>query len=198
VKATVSRMLPKGSAMQWKVHRRQPLYTSEWVNLELADVELPDGRHLAHHILRMPRQSAVAAVVDQDRRVLMLWRHRFITDRWGWELPAGWIDEGEDPATAAAREVLEETGWRPGPLGLLCSYSSDHGISDSRFYLFRADGAVYQGPPRDQAEATRVEWVPLSSVHSLIAQRQLDDGASLAALLFVLAFDTPSSPSEGR
>jgi 8-oxo-dGTP pyrophosphatase MutT (NUDIX family) len=40
-----------------------------------------------------PRQ---AAVVDDQGRVLMLWRHRFITDRWGWELPCGWVEPGED------------------------------------------------------------------------------------------------------
>jgi ADP-ribose pyrophosphatase YjhB (NUDIX family) len=118
--------------MQWKVRSRRQLYGSEWVNLELADVELPNGQRIAHHVLRMPRQSVVAAVVDRAR-VLMLWRHRFITDRWGWELPAGWVDDGEDPAAAAHREVIEETGWWPGPLSLMYSFSSDHGISDSRF-----------------------------------------------------------------
>ena len=91
--------------MQWKVRSRRQLYGSEWVNLELADVELPNGQRIAHHVLRMPRQSVVAAVVDRAR-VLMLWRHRFITDRWGWELPAGWVDDGEDPAAAAHREVM--------------------------------------------------------------------------------------------
>jgi 8-oxo-dGTP pyrophosphatase MutT (NUDIX family) len=102
--------------MRWKVHGQQTLYQSNWVNLELADVELPDGRHLDHHVLRMHRQSASAAVIDDQGRVLMLWRHRFITDRWGWELPCGWVDPGEDPAEATRREVLEETGWEPGPL----------------------------------------------------------------------------------
>ena len=46
----------------------------------------------------------------------MLWRHRFITDSWGWEIPAGGVDAGETPEDAAAREVLEETGrieWLP-------------------------------------------------------------------------------------
>jgi 8-oxo-dGDP phosphatase len=175
--------------MQWKVRGRQKLYGSDWVNLELADVELPDGQRLSHHVLRMPRQSVVAAVVDRGR-VLMLWRHRFITDRWGWELPAGWVNRGEDPVAAAHREVVEETGWQPAPLELICSFSSDHGISDSRFHLYRADGAVFEGPPADPMEASRIEWIPLSATRSLIEQGQIDDGASLTALLFMLAFDS--------
>jgi 8-oxo-dGDP phosphatase len=174
--------------MEWKVHGHQQLYASEWVNLEIADVELPDGQRLAHHVLRLPRTSVVIAMVDDAERVLMLWRHRFITDRWGWELPAGWVEPGEDPATAASREVLEETGWRPGPLQPLCSFSADHGISDSQFRLFRADKATYEGPPTDSAEASRVEWVPLASVRGLIERHEIDDGATLTALLLLIAF----------
>jgi 8-oxo-dGTP pyrophosphatase MutT (NUDIX family) len=174
--------------MQWKVHGHQPVYESSWVNVELADVELPDGQRLEHHVLRMPRQSVVVAVVDESQRVLMLWRHRFITDRWGWELPAGWVEPGEDPAAAGWREVLEETGWRPNLLVLMCSFSSDHGISDSRFHLYRADGAIYEGPPADPSESSRIEWLPLSVVSTLVEQHEIDDGASLTALLFLLAF----------
>ena len=174
--------------MEWKVHGHQQLYASEWVNLEIADVELPDGKRLAHHVLRLPRKSVVVAMVDDAERVLMLWRHRFITDRWGWELPAGWVEPGEDPATAANREALEETGWCPGPLRLLCSFSADHGISDSQFRLCCADQATHQGQPADWMEASRVEWVPLASVRGLIERHEIDDGATLTALLFLIAF----------
>jgi 8-oxo-dGTP pyrophosphatase MutT (NUDIX family) len=90
-------------------------------------------------------------------------RHRFITDRWGWELPCGWVNPAEDPAEAR-REVLEETGWEPGPVKLPCSYGADVGISDARFHLCQADGAARQGPPTDSTEATRVAWIPLSEV----------------------------------
>jgi 8-oxo-dGTP pyrophosphatase MutT (NUDIX family) len=156
--------------MRWKVHGQQTLYQSDWVNVGVADVELPDGRHLDHHVLRMHRQSASAAVIDDQGRVLMLWRHRFITDRWGWELPCGWVNPGEDPAEATRREVLEETGWEPGPVKLLCSYGADVGISDARFHLYQADGAT------------------LSEVRELLDRGQVDDGASITALLYLLAF----------
>ena len=95
---------------------RRQLYGSEGVNLELADVELPNGQRISHHVLRMPRQSVVAAVVDHAR-ILMLWRHRFITDRWGWERRAGWVDDGGE--RRPQRQEVEETGWRPGPLTLI-------------------------------------------------------------------------------
>jgi 8-oxo-dGDP phosphatase len=145
-------------------------------------------QRLAHHVLRLPRESVVVAVVDEAERVLMLWRHRFITNRWGWELPAGWVDPDEDPVAAASREVLEETGWRPGPPRLLFSFSADHGISDAQFRLFLAHKATYEGPPVDRTEACRIEWVPLASVRALIERHEIDDGATLTALLFLVAF----------
>jgi 8-oxo-dGDP phosphatase len=134
------------------------------------------------------RQSASAAVIDDRGRVLLLWRHRFITDRWGWELPSGWINPGDEPAEATRREVLEETGWEPGPLTLLCAYGADVGISDARFHLYQADGATWQGPPTDNIEAARVAWIPLIQVRDLLDRGQLDDGASITALLYLLAF----------
>jgi 8-oxo-dGTP pyrophosphatase MutT (NUDIX family) len=174
--------------MRWKVHGQRTLYQSDWVNVEVADVELPDGRRLYHHALRIHRQSVSAAVIDDQGRVLMLWRHRFITDRWGWELPCGWVDLGEDPAEATRREVLEETGWEPGTLKLLCSYGADVGISDARFHLYQADGATWQGPPTDNTEAARVAWIPLSEVRELLDRSLVDDAASITALLYLLAF----------
>ena len=48
------------------------------------------------------RWQAVAAVVNDEKQVLMMWRHRFITDSWAWELPMGLIEPGETPAEAAA------------------------------------------------------------------------------------------------
>lgn len=101
--------------MEWKTHGERQIYTNKWVNLCLVDVQQPDGRRWEYHVVRL-RHLAVAAVVNDRQEVLMMWRHRFITDSWAWELPMGLVEEGESPEEAAAREVLEETGWRPGPI----------------------------------------------------------------------------------
>ena len=147
--------------MRWKVHGERPLYESNWVRLTLADVELPDGQRFEHHVVRATGEAVGVVVHDPVRGVLLLWRHRFITDTWGWEIPAGRVDEGESPEGAGSRETLEETGWQPGPLRRVGAYHPTNGLSDQRFRVFVADGAEEVGPPSDPNEAERVEWLPL-------------------------------------
>jgi len=83
---------------RWSVHGRRTIYESEWVNVYLGDVELPDGQHIDHHVLTFPKASQTAVVLNDARdHVLLIWRHRYITDTWGWEVPAGWVEPGEEP-----------------------------------------------------------------------------------------------------
>lgn len=174
--------------MKWTVHGERMIYESDWVSLALTDIEIPGGERFDHHVIRMPAEAAGVVVDDPERGVLLLWRHRFTTDSWGWEIPAGRIDDGESAIDAGARETLEETGWRPGPLRPIGSYFPHNGSSDARFNLFRADSATYVGEPSDPSESERIEWVPWPTIRSEIAAGRIGDGLSLTALLWV-AFD---------
>jgi 8-oxo-dGTP pyrophosphatase MutT (NUDIX family) len=117
---------------------------------------------------------------------LLLWRHRFITDTWGWELPMGLIEADETPEQAAAREVEEETGWRVQAMKPLIYAQPANGITDSEHYVFRADGAAYIGPPTEVNEADRIEWIPLADVRAMIDRREIVSSGSLVGLLYLL------------
>jgi hypothetical protein len=95
--------------VEWHVHDRRAVYRSPWVEVWLDDVELPGGHSVEHHELRFPRPSVTAVVVDGDR-VLLLWRHRFITNAWGWEVPAGWADRARRRPPSAARSRRRPAG----------------------------------------------------------------------------------------
>lgn len=182
--------------MQWRVHGERTLYDSDWVGLALVDVEVPGGARFDHHVVRLPRQAVGTLVHDPARGVLLLWRHRFITDTWGWEIPAGGVEVGESLAQAAAREVLEETGWRPGPLTVQVRYHPSNGLSDQTFTTFLATSAQHVGDPSDPSESDRVEWVPVQRVRQLARGGQITDGLSLTALSLWLAFGDTAQPAK--
>jgi len=173
--------------MRWVVHGEDEIYESEWLRLAMVDVEVPGGRRFGHHVVRMPQDAAGTLVVDGDR-VLLLWRHRFVTDEWGWEVPAGRLDPGETPAQAASRECLEETGWSPGPVRHLTTFTPVSGLIDLRFHLFAADGGVEVGAPVDTSESERVEWIGAGRLRDEIAAGRVVDGLSLMGLLWGFAF----------
>jgi len=173
---------------EWRVHGERTVYVSPWLEVHLADVELPSGRRLEHHVVRIS-PSAALLLHDPERGVLLIHRHRFITDTWGWEIPAGRIDPGETPAQAAAREALEETGWEPNAVQPLMRYQPTNGISDQVFHIFVADGATHVGDPTDAGESERVEWVTVESLRDLVQDGQMLDGLSLTSILYALAFD---------
>lgn len=171
----------------WRVHGQRTLYESPWVSLGLADVELPDGTRLDHHLVRFPRVAAAAVVVDPARGVLLIHRHRFIPDVWGWEVPAGRVESGEGLVEAAAREALEETGWRPGPGSLLGGGFAAPGMADLRHEIAIFDGARRVGAPEDRNEADRVAWIPVGRILPLIQAGEIPDALTQQALLLALA-----------
>jgi 8-oxo-dGTP pyrophosphatase MutT (NUDIX family) len=174
--------------MRWTIHGERVLYESEWVGLSLVDVEVPGHTRFDHHVVRFPRPAAGTVVHDPERGVLLLWRHRFITDTWGWEIPAGGVDEGETLEQAAVRETIEEAGWRPRTLRHLVSYHPINGTCDQTFAAFLGGDPEHVGPPTDVSEAERIEWVPVAQVRDEIAAGRVTDGLSLTALLYAFAF----------
>src|SRR6476620_11795816 len=83
--------------------------------------------------------------LSEDRSsVLMLRRHRFVTDEIGWELPGGIVDAGESGLEAAARETLEETGYEASAGRLLAAFQPMIGMVDTphEVYLFEESQLV--------------------------------------------------------
>jgi 8-oxo-dGTP pyrophosphatase MutT (NUDIX family) len=172
------------AAVQWNKLSERHVYENRWFRVNLADVELPDGRRLDHFLIRLRPVAAATAVNDADE-VLMLWRHRFITDSWGWELAAGVVEDGESVEAAAAREMEEETGWRPGELKHLLTVEPSNGLTDARHHLYWSEEATYIGDPTDAFESSRRAWVPLARIPKLIAEGRIP-AANMAAGLLML------------
>jgi ADP-ribose pyrophosphatase len=137
--------------------------------------------------------GAAVILAIEDGHVLLVEQYRVPLQARCLELPAGLIGdetEGEDVATSAARELEEETGYRPDRIEIIGSFASSPGMVSETFTLVRAHGLTRVsdggGVPGEDITVYRV---PVAEVAAFIADKRRDgvviDVKMLAFLSFV-------------
>ena len=171
----------------WQVLNKRPIYHSAWVGLEHWAVQLPDGNVIPdHHVVVYPRQAVGVVSRDANGNFLLIDHYRFITDSRGWEIPAGQVEEGEQVAEAAARELLEETGYVAEHIRALGHYFPSNGSSNQVFNVGVAEGLTRVMAVTDTNEALNCRWFSSDAVRAMLKQNEIRDGFSITALLWSL------------
>jgi 8-oxo-dGTP pyrophosphatase MutT (NUDIX family) len=174
---------------KWVIHGERLVDDTPHVRISQADVELPNHVQFTQYVFRMRHCAMTVVLDDAGERVLLMRRHRFIVDRWVWELPGGYVDDGEEPATAAAREVEEETGWRPRGVEFVMSCQPLIGNADYPQDLYLAHGAKLVGEP-EVDEAAEVGWIPLDEAAAMIAGGEILGAITIIGVQHALLAET--------
>ncbi|MFI8523030.1 NUDIX hydrolase [Promicromonospora sukumoe] len=176
---------PQGKSTQWEIFSERLIDDTRRAKVSIASVRLPDGVEFEQWVLRVPTAIMVLMLDDEDR-ILMMWRHRFIINSWVWELPGGYLDPDEIPHAAAFREVEEETGWRPREVLEYLRFQPMVGSVDQPNVVYLARGGHDTGAVPDINEAQEIRWIPLAEIPRLIESGQIVGAASVAGLMKVL------------
>ena len=171
------------SSTETRILSKTPVYQGSFLTLDAVELELPNGHHTVHDVVRHPGAVAILAM-DADKRVLMVRQYRTAFEREMLEIPAGKLEPGEDPLECARRELIEETGYVPGKLRLLVSIAVAAGYCDEILHLFLATD-LCEGPAQpDVDEFVSMQWVALDDLITDMQQGSLKDSKSITAILW--------------
>ena len=170
------------------------IYDSVWCGLRRDHVRLGDGQVQEHHVFEVTGAVVVVPVLP-DGRIVLLWQYRHPLGHSHWELPAGRIHEGEDPAVAAERELAEETGYRPTTLERVQGFFPINGISPHHAHVFLAYGCVptEDGTSHEPSERMSVHVLEEDAVRRKLHEGRIEDGFALIGLFHHFARSSAGS-----
>lgn len=144
---------------------------------------LPDGRQHSREVIDHPGAVGIVPMVDDDH-VCLIRNYRLAVSRWLIEIPAGTLEPGEPPLDTAARELIEETGYRAAKLTPLCELLFSPGILHERMHLFLATQLTAGETKLEVGEQIERLIVPWEESLEMIRRGEIEDAKTVAALLF--------------
>ena len=171
-------------------------YAGRVISVDLDLVQFPDGSTGELEIVRHPGASAIVPFLDDpthgDPRILLLRQYRHAAEGFLYEIPAGRLEPGEAPATCAARELREETGYTAARIEPLLVMFTTPGFTDEQIHVFVATELSRGAAAPERDEFIEVAPYRLSEVLGMIRTGAMRDAKSALALLYSAMFRPPS------
>ena len=160
---------------------KRTVFAGRVITVNVERVELPNGVTTDLEIIRHPGGAAVVAV-NLAGEVCLLRQYRHAIDGWLLELPAGKLDDGEQPLLAPQRELLEETGLSAERWTSLGEFVSSPGVFTEIVHLFLATHLEAGNARPEDAEVFEIRWLPLDRALALALAGDIADGKTAVGL----------------
>ena len=163
-----------------KTVKKNYLYEGKILSLRKDDALTADGKPCIREIIEHSGGACVLYV--EDDKVLLVRQYRYAYGESVYEIPAGKLDKGEDPAKAAARELEEEAGLKAGRLEKLFVIYPTPGYTNEKIYLYRAYDCQKVAAHLDEGEFLDVVYLPIEQAKEMLKNGQIQDGKTIIAL----------------
>jgi ADP-ribose pyrophosphatase len=182
VKSTSARVLSS------RVSYRGPVFS-----VTTDEVDEPGGVRARRDVVRHSGSVVVLAVDGAAKarrrgepRILLERQYRHAAQSMMWELPAGRIDDGETPLTAAKRELLEETGYRARPWKRILHFYVSPGFLDETMTIYLASGLKAGTAQPEADEKIAVRFFPLSEAKRMALTGRIRDAKTIVGILWLV------------
>ena len=151
------------------------------------DEILEKGRRVMRDVVRHNGSIVILAIDDskskRDPLIVMEVQYRHAAKEYLLEVPAGKLEEGENPLAGAKRELLEETGFRAARWRKMVRYFASPGFLGEWMQVFIAEGLTLGEAQPEYDEQLEIEMIPLSKLLGMIEEGKLHDGKTLISVM---------------
>jgi ADP-ribose pyrophosphatase len=172
---------------RWERLSSEILMETPYFALRSDQLRLPDGAVKdPYYVIERP-DAAIVFPLTGEGEVVLVRQYRPAIERVELGLPAGLVEEGEDPEKAARRELSEETGYAGGEWESLGAVASSPSLKDNWAYLYLARGVEFAASQRpDEYERLEIVSVPVEELLPKIQAGEIVSSSGVAAILLAL------------
>jgi ADP-ribose pyrophosphatase len=163
------------------------IYEGRVFGVRRDEVLEPTGVRATREVITHPGSVVVLPVLP-DRRIVLVRQYRHATRQFLWELVAGRMDGGESPRAGAARELIEETGYRAKRFRIILDVFPTPGFLEERMYILLAEGLSAGKAEPEEDEKITVKAFTRRKLETMIRTGKLHDAKSIAGLLYYFRF----------
>ncbi len=166
--------------------KQESIFEGKALSLGLEQATFPDGSQEMLEIIHHPGGAGTVAM-DEQGNVCLIYQYRHVMDGWLWEVPAGRLEDREEPLITAQRELVEEAGLLAEQWQVLGSIFPSPGICDERIHLYLAEDLSSTPVAHEPTEFIEIYWVPLNEAIGWIQTGKITDAKTIIALFMAQA-----------
>lgn len=158
------------------------VYKGNIIDVSKMWVKLPNGKTATRDIVRHPGAAAVIPL-NADNEIYLVKQYRKTIDKVTIEIPAGKLDNGEDPLECAKRELKEETGLEYTEIKHVLNMHTSAGFSDEILYIYLATGLTEGETCADEDEFISNIKLPVNTLVEMITSGEITDSKTIVGIL---------------
>ncbi|AYV66933.1 ADP-ribose pyrophosphatase [Niallia circulans] len=174
------------STLEEKTLKTEHIYSGRIIQVQVDEVELPNGKTSTRELVKHPGAVAVIAITD-DNKLVMVEQYRKPLEKVIVEIPAGKLEKDEEPALCARRELEEETGYECESLELVSSFYTSPGFADEIIHVYVAKGLKQKenAAGLDEDEFVNVLEITLDEALEFIKEKRIFDAKTIFGVQYL-------------
>lgn len=146
---------------------------------------MPDGKIIPEYFVVDLPVTVCALAITEDNEVVLVRQYRYPISETLLEIPGGFVDEGEDPAAAVERELVEETGYAFSSIEYVGKVAANPGVLNSHTQLYLATGGKkITSQSLDQHEEIEVVLIPVAEVRAMMQRNEFVQALHTCCMLY--------------